>query len=56
MELVGKDAIENISKLLGHQDPQKAEQGTIRAMYGLDPVRNCVDTASDTETAKQVTE
>ncbi|CAK1540107.1 unnamed protein product [Leptosia nina] len=42
MELVGKDAVAISKELLGDRDPAKAKPGTIRALYGTDPVKNCV--------------
>ncbi|XP_053619643.1 nucleoside diphosphate kinase homolog 7 isoform X2 [Plodia interpunctella] len=42
LELVGKDAVAHCNRVVGDNDPLKAEPGTIRALYGLDPVRNCV--------------
>lgn len=54
LELVGKDAVEVCVKLLGDKDPLKAAPGTIRALYGTDPVRNCVHVSSSPEAAIQV--
>ncbi|XP_013194167.1 nucleoside diphosphate kinase 7 [Amyelois transitella] len=42
LELVGKDAVAQCARIVGDNDPLKAEPGTIRALYGVDPVRNCV--------------
>ncbi|KPI94956.1 Nucleoside diphosphate kinase 7 [Papilio xuthus] len=53
MELVGKEAVSNCIKMLGDRDPLKAEPGTIRALYGIDSVRNCVHAASSPEGALQ---
>ncbi|CAG4954688.1 unnamed protein product [Colias eurytheme] len=53
MELVGKDAVAVAMKVLGDKDPSKAEPGTIRALYGSDPVRNCVHVSSDPDGAIQ---
>ncbi|CAG9581535.1 unnamed protein product [Danaus chrysippus] len=53
MELVGKDAVETCVKLLGDKDPLKAEPGTIRALYGTDPVRNCAHASTDLESAAE---
>lgn len=38
-------------EILGERDPLKAAPGTIRALYGIDPVRNCVHAASNREDA-----
>lgn len=54
LELVGKDAVETCVKLLGDKDPSKAEPGTIRSLYGTDPVRNCAHASSDLESAAEV--
>ncbi|CAH0592560.1 unnamed protein product [Chrysodeixis includens] len=51
LELVGRDAVEVCLKTLGERDPLKAEPGTIRALYGIDPVRNCVHAAFDIDDA-----
>ncbi|XP_068626751.1 nucleoside diphosphate kinase homolog 7-like isoform X2 [Battus philenor] len=53
MELIGKDAVSNCLKILGHRDPLKAEPGTIRALYGTDSVRNCVHAASSVKSAME---
>ncbi|XP_050681384.1 nucleoside diphosphate kinase 7-like isoform X2 [Leptidea sinapis] len=51
LELVGNNAVSNCAKLIGDRDPLKAEPNTIRALYGKDPVRNCVHCAPDPEAA-----
>ncbi|CAH0695308.1 unnamed protein product [Spodoptera exigua] len=51
LELVGRDAHARCLELLGHQDPLKAATGTIRALYGSDPVRNCVHTSASSQDA-----
>lgn len=56
MELVGRDAINVLQSILGHKDPMKAEAGTIRALYGTDPVRNCIHAATSLEDALFVSE
>ncbi|KOB58205.1 Nucleoside diphosphate kinase 7, partial [Operophtera brumata] len=53
MELVGTDAVSVCVKILGDQDPAKAASGTIRALYGLDPVRNCVHASTTVDNAVQ---
>ncbi|KAJ0182446.1 hypothetical protein K1T71_001815 [Dendrolimus kikuchii] len=47
IELVGKNTVSRCKKLLGDRDPTKADPGTIRALYGTDPVRNCVHVSAD---------
>lgn len=54
LEIVGKDSLEVCKRIIGDKDPLKAEQGTIRALYGTDSVRNCVDAASTPEMAIEV--
>ncbi|XP_004930122.1 nucleoside diphosphate kinase 7 isoform X2 [Bombyx mori] len=51
LELVGRDAVLVCIKLLGDKDPRKAEIGSIRALYGTDPVKNCVHASSSSESA-----
>lgn len=51
MELVGKDAVSVCLECLGDPDPHKAAPGTIRALYGTDPVRNCGDASATSEDA-----
>ncbi|XP_046966392.1 nucleoside diphosphate kinase 7 isoform X2 [Vanessa cardui] len=51
LELVGKDSVSACMKVLGDKDPLKAEPGTIRALYGTDPVRNCAHVSSSAEEA-----
>lgn len=51
MELVGKDAVAACIECLGDQDPLKAAPGTIRALYGTDPIRNCVHASSSADAA-----
>lgn len=54
IELVGKDTVLKCKKLLGDKDPSKADPGTIRALYGTDPVRNCVHVSGDLTEALEV--
>ncbi|CAH0766485.1 unnamed protein product [Diatraea saccharalis] len=51
LELVGKDAVNVLIKTLGDGDPVKAAAGTIRALYGSDPVRNCMHAAASPDDA-----
>ncbi|XP_026487869.1 nucleoside diphosphate kinase 7 [Vanessa tameamea] len=51
LELVGKDSVSACVKVLGNKDPLKAEPGTIRALYGTDPVRNCAHVSTSPEDA-----
>ncbi|CAB3240852.1 unnamed protein product [Arctia plantaginis] len=49
MELVGKDIIETLKNVIGDRDPAKAEPGTIRALYGIDNIKNCIHTSASEE-------
>lgn len=51
LELVGRDAHSRCLELLGDRDPLKAATGTIRALYGTDPVRNCVHSSESPQEA-----
>lgn len=54
MELVGKNAVDLLKQTLGDPDPEKAAPGTIRALYGLDLVRNCLHESASSEIALEV--
>lgn len=54
LELVGKDAVTVAVKIIGALDPKQAEPGTIRALYGIDPVRNCVHVSMNAQAAAEV--
>lgn len=54
LEMVGKDAVSITKRITGDQDPMKAEQGTIRALYGSDPVRNCIHVSASPGKALKV--
>lgn len=51
LELVGRDAVSLLLKLLGDRDPLKAAPDTIRALYGTDLVKNCAHVSSDHDSA-----
>ncbi|CAH0405301.1 unnamed protein product [Chilo suppressalis] len=51
LELVGKGAVSILIETLGDGDPMKATAGTIRSLYGSDPVRNCMHAAASQEDA-----
>jgi nucleoside-diphosphate kinase len=51
--LQGKHAISKNREIMGATDPKKAEQGTIRAKFGIDVGRNAVHGSDAVETAKQ---
>lgn len=50
--LCGKDAIQQHRLLMGATDPKKAEQGTVRALYGESIDRNTVHGSDAEDTAK----
>ena len=49
--LEGDDAINKIRKINGATNPEKAEQGTIRALYGTNLTENCVHASDSKESA-----
>ena len=50
--LEGENAIENYRKLMGATNPAQAEEGTIRAAYGLDIQNNACHGSDGPDTAK----
>jgi len=52
MILEGEDAIAKNRKLMGSTDPSKAEEGTLRKMYGLSIDKNSVHGSDSSENAK----
>lgn len=53
MVLEKENAIEDFRKLIGNTDPDKAEPGTIRRLYGRDKTMNAVHSADSSENAKK---
>ena len=51
--LEGDNAINKIRKINGATNPEKAEQGTIRALYGKNLTENCVHASDSKESAKR---
>lgn len=49
--LEGDDAINKIRKINGATNPEKADQGTIRALYGTNLTENCVHASDSKESA-----
>lgn len=45
----GEDAINRLTNLVGHYDPAKAEEGTVRRLFGTSPMKNIIHSSSDTE-------
>ena len=52
MVLEGEDAISKNRELMGSTDPKKAEEGTLRKMYGLSIDKNSVHGSDSVENAK----
>ena len=53
MILEGENAVSKNRQLMGATDPTKAEEGTLRKMYGLSIDKNSVHGSDSTETAKR---
>ena len=53
MILEGEDAILKNRKLMGATDPKKADENTIRKMYGLSIDKNSVDGSDSPDNAKK---
>ena len=53
MILEGENAVVNYRKLMGATDPKKAEDNTIRKLYGLSIDKNSVHGSDSTENAKK---
>lgn len=56
MVLEKENAIEDFRNLIGNTNPQKAEAGTVRRLYGLDKTKNAMHAADSPENAKKETE
>ena len=52
MILEGENAVSKNRKLMGATDPKKAEEGTLRKMYGLSIDKNSVHGSDSVENAK----
>ena len=52
MVLQGENAISSNRKLMGATDPSKAEEGTLRKMYGISIDKNSVHGSDSVENAK----
>ena len=53
MILEGENAVLNYRKLMGATDPKKAEDNTIRKLYGVSSDKNSVHGSDSTENAKK---
>ena len=52
MILEGENAVLNNRKLMGATDPQNAEEGTLRKMYGISIDKNSVHGSDSVENGK----
>lgn len=48
----GEDAISKVRKIMGATDPKKAEDGTIRKLYGIDIEKNSIHGSDSRESAE----
>ena len=46
----GSNAIDRLTNLVGHYDPARAEEGTIRRLFGTSVMENVIHSASDDTT------
>lgn len=53
LRIEGEDAILKIRKIVGSTDPEKAEEGTIRRLYGTDVTINAVHASDTPENAER---
>lgn len=51
MVLEKENAIEDFRKLIGSTNPEKAEAGTVRRLFGLDKTKNAIHSADSPENA-----
>ncbi len=51
--LSGKDVVNRLRDIVGNTDPEKAKEGTIRRLYGLDIQKNTVHASDSPENAKR---
>ena len=52
-DLEGENAVLKIEKLMGATDPKKAEENTIRKLYGISIDKNSVHGSDSLENAKK---
>lgn len=45
----GDDAIQKLTALVGHYDPTRAAEGTIRRLFGTSAMENIIHSSSDSE-------
>ena len=51
--LSGEDVISRLREIVGNTDPEKAKQGTIRRLYGIDIQKNTVHASDSPESARR---
>lgn len=53
LRIEGVDAVTNLRKIVGSTDPEKAEEGTIRKLYGTNVTVNAVHASDTIENAER---
>ncbi|MEF8845152.1 MAG: nucleoside-diphosphate kinase [Bacteroidales bacterium] len=53
MALEKENAIEDFRNLIGTTNPEKAEAGTVRRLFGLDKTKNAIHAADSSENAQK---
>ncbi len=53
MVLEGENAIEKVRKIIGATDPQQAEEGSIRKLFGINKEMNTIHGSDSLESAKK---
>ncbi len=53
IKIGGDDAVEVVRQINGATDPQAAEPGTVRFLFGTDVQKNCVHGSASVEEAKR---
>ena len=48
-----ENAVEDYRRLVGDTDPRRAEEGTLRAMYGRDVTQNAIHASDSVESARR---
>lgn len=49
----GENAIDRLNRLVGHYDPARAEEGTIRKLFGRSPMENIIHSSLDRDAYKE---
>lgn len=53
VEVGGENAVDRVREIIGSTDPEEAEEGTIRDLYGLNKTDNTVHASDSQENAKR---